>query len=598
MLTGKRLRDSSKCNNSSCEASILLNFLRSHIEGMTTGGRNSDADSAFLDRLAFVFGRSTVPRYKISVLTGLTDKRIRKQSMSDNGGPRKKKKRADAATPEDFAVVDSWLKEVCRRSADKTNMVTHKKFGPHLVFYKTFSYREGYDLFKKSNPKWNFGRTIFNDYVQSVYWLKNPRNSTSLCQVCSNMRLFLQAVHTFEKKIGCHDDDVITVDMYDFVGIITCPPPSPAPPGQHDLYSSDCGLNTCQACIDGGTYMQRHRNQICILGDGMHPTAQQWTKVEKFTQDGARFEATERKMITFSSPDTFFSDFLVQTTAFKEHFHEWHFQQSSERFMREDIMEGKARGIFHYYFDLSENYKLQYQWAPHATYWGSKDVTLATAVGFYSPLRGERKLVKLEIFCLSEALNHNSDMTTRCQREIEKWFLTKFPDCEMFRIFVDNAPQHYRTNRYVSAQVDAVENDHITRDLHYWGKYHGKTVGDSAGGNLKKWLDNDSVRKECRDLRSLCDHINSKYKKHKNTSKVDIRQAIFIPMRAAQCMRITARTVRHLNNYYNYSVAWDDTKARALSSRRYLSCVCTKCSVGDFDNCCNQQVGAAETIYD
>lgn len=267
--------------------------------------------------------------------------------------------------------------------------------------------------------------------------------------------------------------------------------------------------------------------------------------------------------------------------------------------MRRQLFDGRMRGVFLYYFDLSENYTLKNQYAPQSTHWGLQNITLATAVGFYVRVEGPIVVEKVEIFCLSEALNHDSNMTSRCERVIESWFITAFPCVHTFMPFVDNAPQHFRTNKYISSLADACEHDHRTRDLHYWGKYHGKTVGDSAGGNLKKYLDGVSTREEIKDLPQLCTYITDRYKKVNKSSKVTLRKAIHVPLRSAQYMQVTARKVPRLKSYFNYSFSYDEEKNRVISCRRYLSCVsCARCCVGDCNACEDQEVGVPEVIFE
>ena len=111
-------------------------------------------------------------------------------------------------------------------------------------------------------------------------------------------------------------------------------------------------------------------------------------------------------------------------------------------------------------------------------------VTLATAVGFYHK-GGNSPVDKIEIFIFSEATNHDTNMTARCQQHLERWFRRAFPCVKLFRGYVDNAPTHYRTNKYLSSAVERVLEDKVSRQVVFWGAYHGKTVGDSAGGSLK-----------------------------------------------------------------------------------------------------------------
>ena len=322
------------------------------------------------------------------------------------------------------------------------------------------------------------------------------------------------------------------------------------------------------------------------LSEGDDIKHQKWKKVERKLDNGDVIRPTERVQVKMKV-EAFAAEFEKTLVACREHFHEWQFQLASERILRCELLQGDQPRTFHHHHDLSENYTLTHQWAPQSTHWGSTQVestsfpsfvlvrqsflclpklrvvppqvTLATAVGFHD--RGDGTPVdKMETFTFSEALNHDTSMTARCQQTLERpaqlhpltrfifftlfhlqfffffffvfffffffffffwctcvcshpccssafvllrcrWFRSQFPCVALFRCHVDNAPTHCRTNEHLSAAADGTAEDKVSRSIVFWGAHHGKTVGDSAGGSSK-------VKKTCTHTHT-CTHMHT-----------------------------------------------------------------------------------------
>lgn len=61
------------------------------------------------------------------------------------------------------------------------------------------------------------------------------------------------------------------------------------------------------------------------LGAGTEAEAYQWVKVEKKTQEGKRYDATEKKKLSISGKELA-NMFTRNIISFKEHYHKWQFQ--------------------------------------------------------------------------------------------------------------------------------------------------------------------------------------------------------------------------------------------------------------------------------
>lgn len=489
-------------------------------------------------------------------------------------------------------MLSEWVEQNCRRSADKTNIACHPDKGPHHMYYKTADNCELFDSFKRATPEFRYSKTVFLRLLRQLYWLKAPKSSDCLCQACTNTRLFMTAVIKQQKDLGIQD--MLTDNRYNLVRESSCPPPSPAPIGQHDLLHSDCATNDCDACRDCEPYFTRIARPLLHIGEGLKPEVYQWKKVERVDDNGRVIKPTVKKLIKYPSMNKFLDDFRSCVVNFREHYHEWQFQMNSENVRRHALLEGKDPQVFHYYFDLSENYSLKHQWAPQSTHWASQSATLATGVGFYDP--GNGAIEKIELFVFSLGSNHDTSMTARCQQVMEEYIIQKFSNIKGFRIHVDNAPTHYRTNAYLSACGDRVMEDQRRRSLVFWGKYHGKTVGDSAGGSLKRWLDRNSKLKNLIKLEDLVKQVNERYVPSKE-AKTTMRRAFVVSKRAATNILITNRRVRDLKSYFEHNYSYDPVDGRLMSNRRHLSCVCSKCHAGIHDECENQGVGGLHAMY-
>lgn len=226
------------------------------------------------------------------------------------------------------------------------------------------------------------------------------------------------------------------------------------------------------------------------------------------------------------------------------------------------------------------------------------NITLATAVGYYWD-GGSKEVEKIEVFVFSEAKNHDSNMTSRCQQKVEQWFRETFPNVRLITLYCDNCPTHFRTNKFISNVADRTKEDKVSRNLVFFGRYHGKTVGDSAGGSLKRWLDKQSTLAEIRKLEDICFLIKSnKYKKTKGSYKVTTRKALWIPKHLAMHMPVTTeRRVDNLRDFFEYRFRYNHLTEDIDSNRRYLSCVCAHCSALDFDHCENQHVGGLHPCH-
>ena len=188
-------------------------------------------------------------------------------------------------------------------------------------------------------------------------------------------------------------------------------------------------------------------------------------------------------------------------------------------------------------------------------------------------------------------------MTGSGQKVIEEHVASLFPKIRMLRQWIDNAPQHHRTNRCLSAAADRVAEDKIERDIIYHGNYHGKTVGDSAGGSLKGWLDTLSNRMEMRKVVDICDYINANYKPSKKSYKVSYRHAIPMSKRAATHLPVNMRSHRQLKKHFHYNFKWDSVNARPTAGRRCMFCVCSSCHAGRHDACENNGVGHMHQLH-
>ena len=166
---------------------------------------------------------------------------------------------------------------------------------------------------------------------------------------------------------------------------LCCRPPSEGVPiGQVDLVLPDCARNTCEQCADGGARLLNIVNMLNEIGQGLTPTAKQWMKVKKTAQNGEEYEATEKKIKKYERIETFTADFVRMCTEYKLHYHQWIFQNTSEKLAVREVQDRKRCYVFHYYYDISENYGLKHLAAPQSTHWGSKSISIPTAVGFYS----------------------------------------------------------------------------------------------------------------------------------------------------------------------------------------------------------------------
>lgn len=181
-----------------------MRLLKGAVRDATTGGRTKKCDKDFLDRLAAIFAQAQDLEQKtIVTATGLSKTRMR--DARKNPMQKTVKKRSDSRTPEDMKLITDWVIKTARRSADKANTAFHPTLGPHHVFYKTWSEKEGYQLFKKEYPQFKFKQTVFNEHMRTLYWLRKPTNSSCLCIVCTNMQLLLQGLRVHQKSMFiCH----------------------------------------------------------------------------------------------------------------------------------------------------------------------------------------------------------------------------------------------------------------------------------------------------------------------------------------------------------------------------------------------------------
>ena len=92
------------------------------------------------------------------------------------------------------------------------------------------------------------------------------------------------------------------------------------------------------------------------------------------------------------------------------------------------------------------------------------------------------------MFVLTPYLKHVTRLTTAAAQATENYIKRTFPTVSKFTCFTDNAKQHFRTNAYIRSMSDRCLHDGILRHQIYHCLYHGKTVGDSAGGHLKSHL--------------------------------------------------------------------------------------------------------------
>ena len=593
---GEKLCVVSVCSLPCCvqvhEKAAMLDTLAAAMKKCNNGGRPSATDAEFLNRLAAVFAFCDVPVCKKAAHTGLSQSRLRDMKKRPEKKP--KKKRSDAVSDADVAAVERWLEDHCRASPDETNTSMNKLRGPHLVFHKNFSDAEGCEIFKKANPEWRFSKSTFDKMTRSVHWLKKPRRSNCLCQPCTNMTLCLESVASLQRSFGLFD--TVTTSKSSFVENLCCRIPDDQPMGQRGLILPGCSDSSCNACSGGGDHLLEITDTLSMIGEGHQPTVKQWMKVEKVAQDGKRFYATEKKMLRFSCMDDYLRDFKHKSISHRLHHHQWKFQGMSNKLNQREVEDKKLPFVFNCFCDISENCSLQHCAAPQSTHWGSTSTSILTAVGFHwEP--GLREPKKLELFVLTESLLHDSNMTGRGQKLIEEHVASLFPKLRVFRQWMDNAPQHYRTNRHLSAAADRVAEDKIERDVIFHGNYHGKTVGDSAGGSLKGWLDTLSNRMEIRKVVDICDYINANYKPSKKSYKVSHRRAIPMSKRAAMHLPVNLRQHRQLKKFFHYNFRWDAVNLRPTARRRCMFCLCRQCHAGRCAMCENAGVGSVHELH-
>lgn len=95
-------------------------------------------------------------------------------------------------------------------------MYSQKYDERHHVYYKNFSFAEGYDLFKSYNPHWPHGRTLFQQEISKLYWLKNAKHSLALCVPCTNFKLMVDKAKELQLDHGLDEKVYNPYSTYDF----------------------------------------------------------------------------------------------------------------------------------------------------------------------------------------------------------------------------------------------------------------------------------------------------------------------------------------------------------------------------------------------
>ena len=164
----------------------------------------------------------------------------------------------------------------------------------------------------------------------------------------------------------------------------------------------------------------------------------------------------------------------------------------------------------------------------------------------------------------------------------------------------DNAPQHFRTNDYLRGNYTLTLDDSITREVAYHGKYHGKTVGDSAGGNFKTYLDTATAIHEMRDIHVVAEFCNKQYLPIKRKcTKTTIRKIFAVDSAAVRSFRINRRlqAVPALKSHFSYLFVSRGYR-QVQAYRRLLTCVCHACAADRFDECVGIDDNAVLPIFE
>lgn len=355
------------------------------------------------------------------------------------------------------------------------------------------------------------------------------------------------------------------------------------PSGENDLFKAACALGECGDCEDGNGIIQQTCNFLNTVCEGREITGHAWEYVEKKTQEGKLYRSFEKISKVWRTVGSFTTHFKTTAIGFKKHFFFWQYQRRSELIFREKIFHGVNPNVFHGYFDISENYKhMTDSYQPAPTHYSHKSYSILTLVGF---LHTGGQLEKIEVFVITDDLTHDSRITGKCLRVAEGWLSNRFPAISTFRVYVDNAPQHFRTNAFLRSLKDSTSTDGIPRHLCFHGQFHGKTVGDSAGGFLKAHLYQSTALNSLHSLEEIVDHINTKYVPT-DRAKTTMRRALAVSKNEVRRFVIPGGcAIPQLKKHYSYLIMRPDAAGRTRLQQRIASCFCEHCTECNYAAC-------------
>lgn len=540
-----------------------MKSLKAHIQDITTGGRARSKDSDFMDRVASIFLNTSLSKVDISTLSGLSKKRLLKNARSGQQ-PAAPKRRKDSCSEEQCEVVSTWAYEVCRPSADKALN----------VFYKEWtSVQEAFSMFHEDHPEWPFQEGKFRQILGLMKCLKDPKHSMCLCIICLNMRLLLKVFIQLQQDIGC--EETLTLNLFEFAYILTC---NPARKGDFK-----CSFNRCETCKDCKTITLTLK-QLFDFGSTLTLPLELdiWVKGRGQTQDGKVFSPTIKTVKKFRAVKSFLNYFRKQSIEYLAHFYEWRHLAHCEKVQRITVQNSLEQNVMHCYFDISENCRVAYKEAPQASHFSYKSFTLVTFVGFFV---SGGKVGKLELFLWSNRLKHDTRCTAGCLQKAFQYIKTKF-NIGKFRMHIDNAPQHFRTNDFLHFVYECTYLDSIERIVNYMAKHHGKSIADSAGGFVKRFLQKkQAVREKLTSGEKVVAYLNKYYIIKSKTAKVTVRHSILVPKPFLDRWSLQYKfpTINALKAHYSYVCRVQGGEAQML--QRKFNCVCRFCILGEYEKC-------------
>ena len=276
-----------------------------------------------------------------------------------------------------------------------------------------------------------------------------------LCEWCTNMDLMLDALNPHI---------VMCIDGRDELSDISiC-----------DLVSTHCLQQNCDDC---GTDFVR---ELIVLKPNP-PASIKW-QVWDFVSSGHSAQKRRERVTREGSLEMLCDELMLALKEFSQHLHNFRWQYSQYKTIKTNLPQSWALITM----DFAENFLLKQQDEVQSAHWAYSQVTVHPCVLHYKCPSCPEQVTDYLLF-FSDDMVHDAHIVQIIQRRTVD-HLKSLIALDKVVIFSDGAASQYKSKLPF---YYLLSNDNIVVERCYFGSRHGKSQCDSAGGTIKRLLEED-----------------------------------------------------------------------------------------------------------